>query len=127
MTAFSTFEARCHWWCADTMGIEVANDLTERNHRFLEEALEFVQSNGCTREDAHALVEYVFNRPQGDISQELGGVMVTLAVLCSTLRLSMEVAGENELKRCWENQAKIKAKHDTKPHGSPLPGVTLPT
>lgn len=40
----------------------------------LEEALELVQSNGCTASEAHQLVDYVFGRPIGDRKEEIGAV-----------------------------------------------------
>lgn len=57
-------------WLESCFGKEAVNDKSERNHRFLEESLELVQSLGCTREEAHMLVEYVFDRPTGDPMQE---------------------------------------------------------
>ena len=47
-------------WVNEAFGEEVAADKVERNHRFLEAALELVQALGCTRMDAHSLVDYVF-------------------------------------------------------------------
>jgi hypothetical protein len=99
----------------------VRADRTERAHRFLEEALELAQANGCTRADAIALVEYVFGRAQGQPDQEVGGVMVTLASLCSASGVNMDEAGNRELDRNWDRIEAIRAKQRTKPHGSPLP------
>jgi hypothetical protein len=100
----------------------VAYDSIERNHRFLEEALELVQANGCTREDAHALVDYTFGRPVGELAQEVGGVLVTLAALCNAIGCDMATAGDYELDRVQTLIEKIRAKQAAKPHGSPLPG-----
>ena len=49
-------------WIVEAFGDAVASDAVERN-RFLEESLELVQALGCTRIDAHTLVDYVFERP----------------------------------------------------------------
>jgi hypothetical protein len=104
-------------------GAEIAADRIERNHRFIEEALELVQTNGCTRDEAHQLVDYVYGRDQGDISQEVGGVMVTLAALCLANGLDMHAAGETELARISEPETmeKVRAKQAAKPKHSPLP------
>lgn len=103
-------------------GAEITNDKTERNYRFLEEALELVQSNNCTREDAHALVEYVYDRPAGDLRQELGGAMVTLAALADALRIEMEDCGSQELDRVWGKIKEIREKQASKKIKSgPLP------
>ena len=95
--------------------------LTERNHRFLEEALELVQSTGCTASEAHQILDYVFNRPIGEPGQELGGTMVTLAALATASGLNMDTASEAELERNWQIIEKIRAKWASKPRYSPLP------
>lgn len=95
----------------------------ERNHRFLEEALELVQACGCTAEEARQLVEYVFARPVGERDQEVGGVRVTLAALCQAWNLDIQECGETELARIEQPDimAKIRAKQAAKPQFSPLP------
>ncbi|MCK5020064.1 MAG: hypothetical protein KAS32_23625 [Candidatus Peribacteraceae bacterium] len=98
----------------------IAGDKEERNHRFLEEALELVQSCDCTRQEAHQLVDYVYGRPVGEKTQEVGGVMVTLAALCLAQELNMHEAGETELNRIWTKVEQIRAKQATKPKHSPL-------
>ena len=105
--------------------MEVCRDRTERNHRFLEEALELVQSLGCTQAEAHQLVDYVYGRPAGDPVQELGGVMVTVAALCWPNELDMDAAAEKELARIWQKIDVIRQKQATKPKHSPLPRVKL--
>lgn len=86
-----------------------------RNHRFLEEALELVQSTNMTRHEAHLLVDYVFDRPVGHPSQEVGGVMNTLAGLCEANDIDMMDAAEEELFRVWRNIYEIREKSKTKP------------
>ena len=110
-------------WAKQAFGEEIAKDKIERNHRFLEEALELVQSLDCTREEAHQLVDYVFNRPVGDPPQEVGGVTVTLAALCAANNLHMAECSEVELNRIQQPyiMEKIRAKQAAKPNYSPLP------
>src|ERR1700743_2608599 len=83
-----TFQDEVSSWLLACFGEQISNDITERNHRFLEEALELVQSTGCVASEAHQLVDYVFSRPIGEVNQELGGVMVTLAALCYAVKLN---------------------------------------
>lgn len=116
-----TFQQRVAPWMQECFGPEISADKVERNHRFIEEALELVQANGMSREEAHQLVEYVYGRDQGDINQEVGGVMVTLAALCLANDLDMHAAAETELARIWKNIDKIRAKQAAKPRGSALP------
>lgn len=128
MNDMSEFQFRVHAWMLECFGSEVAADRRERGHRFLEESLELSQAIGCTREEAHQLVEYVFNRPAGDPGQEVGGVMLTLAALCTATPASMLTEGEIELRRVNtpEMNAKIRANHMSKPIRSPLPGYSEP-
>lgn len=118
------FQQRVWLWMFECFGGQVARDTVERNHRFLEESLELVQSTGTTQAEAHALVDYVYGRPIGEPVQELGGVMVTLAALAEANDLNMEAAGDVEVARISEASMmeKIRAKQATKPKHSPLPG-----
>lgn len=115
------FQGRVKPWMMACFGEEISNDRMERNHRFLEESIELVQACGCTQSEAHQLVDYVFGRDQGDINQEVGGVMVTLAALCLANGYDMHAAGETELIRIWSLVEKIRAKQAAKPKHSPLP------
>jgi hypothetical protein len=117
-----TFQNRVKPWMLACFGPVIPFDKTERNHRFLEEALELVQSLGCTQSEAHQLVDYVFCRPVGEPHQEVGGVMVTLAALCIANSMDMELEGETELARIWKKVEQIRAKQAAKPKHSPLPG-----
>lgn len=127
-TPKASFQQRVQPWLLECFGAEIAADRMERNHRFLEESLELVQSLGCTASEAHQLVDYVFGRPVGDPPQEVGGVMVTLAALCLASSLDMHDAGEVELTRISapEVVAKIRAKQAAKPKHSPLPQAPTP-
>ena len=114
---------KAHWelqsrvkpWLEDCFGHEIATDKKERNHRFIEEAIELVQSTGCSKEDVCKLVEYVYNRPVGEPKQEVGGVMITLAALCLANDMNMHTEAETELMRIWLNKEKIRQKQKAKP------------
>lgn len=115
------FQERVDEWLLACFGEEISRDRTERNHRFLEEALELVQTLGCTVSEAHQLVDYTYNRPVGVPRQEVGGVMVTLAALCLANGLDMQELGEDELIRVWKKVEQIRTKQAAKPKHSPLP------
>lgn len=119
-----SFQQRVEPWMMECFGAMISGDKEERNHRFLEEALELVQACGCTQNEAHQLVDYVYGRSVGDKEQEVGGVMVTLAALCLAQNLDMHAAGETELKRIWTKVEQIRAKQAAKPKHSPLPVET---
>ena len=115
------FQKRVDDWMQVCFGEQISKDKVERNHRFLEESLELIQSLGCTQSEAHQLVDYVYGREVGEPHQECGGVMVTLAALCLANELEMDNCGEIELKRIWTKIEKIRRKQADKPKHSPLP------
>lgn len=119
------FQARVAGWMQACFGPAISADRQERNHRFLEEALELVQACGATDGEAHQLVDYVFGRPAGERQQEVGGVMVTLAALCLAHGLDMHQAAETELARILSPDVleRIREKQKRKPAIGPLPGV----
>jgi hypothetical protein len=116
-----SFQQRVRAWIVAAFGETVADDHEERNHRFLEEALELVQALGCTQDAANQLVDYVFTRPAGTPEQEAGGAQTTLAALCSANGLDLVAVRETELARMWERIETIRAKQAAKPKYSPLP------
>lgn len=119
--AAASFQSRVRPWLIACFGELIAGDREERNHRFLEEALELVQARGCTAAEAHQLVDYVYGRPVGIDYQEVGGVMTTLAALCLANHIDMHEAAEVELTRIWTKVDEIRAKQAAKPKRSPLP------
>lgn len=121
VTEASGFQTRVQPWLIECFGEEIASNREERNHRFLEEALELVQACDTTADEAHALVDYVFGRPVGEPSQEVGGVMLTLAALCLANGFDMEASGATELDRVWNKIEQIRCKQAAKPEHSPLP------
>lgn len=127
-TWLSGFASKTAKWLIDCFGSRVARDTAEREHRFLEEAVELVQAGSTTVEQAHQIVDYVYSRPVGEREQEVGGVMVTLAALCFGHSINLSDAAVTELQRVQspEIMAKIRQKQATKPAFSPLPGTSYP-
>lgn len=119
------FQQRAVAWVRAAFGTEPADCKEERAHRFLEESLELVQAAGVSAGDAHALVEYVYQRPAGEFEQEVGGVLLTLAPLAAAHGVRMEAAGEAELARVNSPAVleKCRRKNASKPRNSPLPGT----
>lgn len=114
-TARSTFQERTQDWLIRCLGSHAALDPTQRNQRFLEEALELVQARGCTESEALQLVRYVYDRPAGEVAQEIGGVMLSLAGLCAASSHNMNACGERELARVCSKLDEVRAKHELKP------------
>jgi hypothetical protein len=116
-----TFQKRVQPWMMACFGAEISADRIERGDRLLEEVFELLQSGDYPRERVRALEDYSWSRPKGEPSQEVGGVMVTLAAYCLAHELDMHEAGETELARIWTKVEKIRAKQAAKPKHSPLP------
>lgn len=111
----SDFQNRVFAWLQAAFPVTLWDNPTERSQRFCEESLELVQARGMTKAQVLAIVDYVYARPVGKDIQEVGGVRVTLAALCSQAGINDQVAGEHELHRCWVNIDKIRAKQNVKP------------
>jgi NTP pyrophosphatase (non-canonical NTP hydrolase) len=111
----SSFQSRVKPWLDKCFGVKEAGNIKERNHRFLEEALELVQAGGCNALEAHQIVDYVYARKKGEINQEVGGVMTTLAALCLANDVDMHAEGETELARIWKLVDQIRTKQESKP------------
>lgn len=110
-----SYQERVFAWAVECFGEDDTVDPATRTYRFLEEALELVQACGCTRETALQILEYVYGRPQGAVAQEVGGTMVSLAVLCKAFGIGMDRCGEDELTRVLGKVEHIRARHAAKP------------
>lgn len=116
-------------WMSKCFSPATAVDIRERGDRLLEEVIELLQSHGYDKARVGTLLEYVYGRPVGEPTQEVGGVMVTLAAYCNAASISMYAEGERELARI--NQPKVLTKIQEKQAAkasiafdSPLPGLT---
>jgi hypothetical protein len=116
-------QQRVQRWMMACFDPTTSADKQERNHRFLEEALELVQACGATQSEAHQLADYVYGWQINDPFQEVGGVMITLATLCLADDQDMHQAGEVELARIWTKVEQIRAKQAAKSKHSPLPAA----
>lgn len=120
-----TFQERVYDWLIRCFGPEISAKLKERCYRFFEEATELVQSLGLSREDCHALIDYVYARPVGNHREEIGGTLVCLAALCSAIEEDMDECGDAELVRIELMMDKIRKKNAEKPfRDGPMPGFS---
>ena len=106
-------------WIRDVFGEpeDVESDRATRSRRFIEEAIELVQACGTPKEEVATILEYVYSRPKGEIQQEVGGVMVTLAGHASIFGYDPETCGNTELNRIRKiDPKKILLKNLSKPH-----------
>lgn len=96
-------------WVLTTFGNE--NPLLyERALRMLEEAVETTQCCKVPRDQVHRLIDYVYDRPVGDISQEIGGTAVGLLALAAFSGVNSEEALLTELDRIESPEIRAKAR-----------------
>lgn len=115
-------QAAVHRWAIQTFGQACAGNPQERIRRFLEEALELAQAVGMGAGEAHAMVDYVFARPVGEVHQEVGGVSVSLLALCENLGLSAHAEEVREVTRVLAlDPVALRAKQQAK-HGAGVAG-----
>lgn len=117
----ASFQDQVAPWMQACFGPVISADGVERGDRLLEEVLELLQSGGYNSARVLSLRDYVYGRVVGEPSQEVGGVMVTLAAYCLAFGLDMHEAAETELARIWTKVENIRAKQLAKPTGSALP------
>jgi hypothetical protein len=115
-------------WCAHAFGMDHASSVPQRGIRHAEEAIESAQAAGCERKMVHNLVDYVFDRPAGKLSQEIGGSGITLLALADAAGLSADAEEARELARVLakplehfaaRNKAKDDAGFDTAKSADP--------
>lgn len=117
------FQLRVRTWVLKCFGQTAALNETERGDRLLEEVFEMLQANGYDFDRIGQLRDYVAGRPAGTVSQEVGGVALTLFAFCNAIQVDLGAAAEAELARVNEpaTMEKIRAKQAAKPALSPLP------
>lgn len=88
-------------WIRSTFGEPESIDSEKeiRSRRFIEEAIELVQACGTPKEEVAIILDYVYSRPKGEIEQEVGGIMVTLAGHAAVFGYDPETCGNTELNR----------------------------
>lgn len=107
-------------------------EIPERAKRCGEEAIELMQAAGVSLEDAMKLLVYVYGRPKGEISQEVGGVCVTLLALAHAMGYDLEWLEQQEVTRFllkdisyWKERVKAKAAAGVATYGDvPSPSRT---
>lgn len=109
------FQSKVWDWGKACFGEIRFNNKATRGYRFIEEALELVQSTGITKGQVQQLVDYVFERPAGVPFQEFGGVALTLCSMASVNHFILEDCATVELQRCWDRIEKIREKENAKP------------
>lgn len=86
-------------WVLRTFGEKVLYDQEERGLRHVEEAIELAQALNVSRDRVLRLVNVVYDKPVGEVEQEIAGSLVTLLALGNALKINVLAAGEKEVVR----------------------------
>ena len=109
------FQRECDRWlieCFDQRPVD--GDPLVRVARFLEEAIELAQAMGLKKENVALLADQVYAKPPGEFSQELGGCLVTLALVASHREADLMMAGEMEVASAFQRIPQIREKSKLK-------------
>jgi len=104
--SYGADQAAVEVWVRKTFGDKIMDDEAERGRRVLEEAVELAQVEGVTRQDAHKIIDAVFKKPKGELSQELGGVIVTLLAACARHEIRLDDIARAEIDRVQKGDGK---------------------
>lgn len=91
-------QQRVATWCREAFGQE-STSVAHRGLRLAEEAIETAQAAGCDRDKLHALIDYIYERPVGELDQELGGLGVTALALAAAAGLDADECERTEVER----------------------------
>lgn len=86
-------------WARRSFGAEHVSNIPVRCLRLAEEAVELAQAAGIPKDKMYDLIDIVYSRPRGELTQELGGVMMTAVVLSAAMGLDADHFFEIELRR----------------------------
>lgn len=86
-------------WAERCFGRAHVYDPKVRVMRMLEEAVETAQTYDIPAASVHKLVNVVYQRPTGNSLQEIGGVMLTSAVLAGIRNFDIDDLFDVELRR----------------------------
>ena len=120
-----SFQHRVWEWFKSCFGPAGIKDKLQRYFRFYEEATELVQAGGMSRQEAHRMVDSVYDKAPGKVYQEVGGVATTFAMVCNAEGLDLDHTADTELARVWDKQDEIREKQKHKLHPKSGPTARL--
>lgn len=98
-TGFEILTGLSFDWAIRCFGKEHVTNGAVRGLRHVEEAVELAQALGNTKDDVIKVISIVYDRPIGEVYDEIGGSLLTLVVLCESHGIDPQEALEHELKR----------------------------
>ncbi len=109
-----SFQLRAWDWLGLALGRDVARSKRQRALRFVEEAIELAQAIGISEHEVIDEARNIYSVPAHGVEREIGGVLVTLAVLCEAYGLNMEKIGEDTLADNHKRLDQIREKQKSK-------------
>ena len=106
-------------WACDAFGVEEATSVCQ-----LEEAIELAQAAAVPRKTVHELMIYVYDRDPGELTQEVGGVSVTLLALCAALGVSADGVESDEVRRIMSKPPEYWAARNAKKNAAGFKATT---
>lgn len=101
-----------HDWAKKVFGREYVERIPTGALRSLEEQAELAQACDVPEEIALKCIRTVYSRPVGDKAQEIGGVLLTTAILCESLYLDFDECLQDELRRVLQKSEAHFAKRN---------------
>lgn len=101
-------------WVNTAFGTAKAISLRVRVTRFFEEACELFQAHALSKEAAQDILNDVYAKPPGEFKQEVGGVGMTLAALCTAHDMDLQTTISVEFRRAVFKTQTIKIKEANK-------------
>ncbi|MGZ5858710.1 MAG: DUF551 domain-containing protein [Burkholderiaceae bacterium] len=103
-------------WACNTFGKATADNSGERIRRFAEEAVELAQAVGLDNQSMLDIIEHVYARIPGNLTQEIGQVGVSLLGLAQHLNIDADDEERKEFERIkslpaeyWQARQNAKA------------------
>lgn len=90
MSTIKILQQVAYNWAVRCFGLSHVQSPTVRVERCVEEMVEAAQSISVPKEVVLKIVEMVYSKKPGDFLQEMGGVSMTLAVLCESQGWNIE-------------------------------------
>ncbi len=102
-------------WVRSRLGTEVLMDRQERAARLVEEAIELAQAEGVPEIRVVNIARRAYERPVGEVEQEVGGIGVCILAYCYAADLDFLALTDREVKRIEKVPAEVSlAKHNAK-------------
>lgn len=113
-------------WVTKAFGPDHANSMPQRATRFLEEAIELYQAAEGDLAMAHRLLDFVFNRPVGELHKEIGAVGFTLLSVAAAAGLSADQEEIREVDRVMSKDPAVFAQRNSEKNAAGFDAQAYP-